>query len=463
MKWNKAAALTILLLLLVPLFSVRAQTLGPIYIIQEGDTLTSIAGTFGTTVDEILVLNGIQETTILVPGNSLVIPGFEGVQGVLSTQQIEFGETLESFSQRYGVPEEDLIRLNRILRPDRIYAGQALILTQDENAENQQEASRTLSLMGEGKLAASVREGVNPWSLHNIDGDERLWVIPAEVLLTPQGDDTLSALPDPILSASLYPSPAVQGHTLVVQIDLEQSGWIEGRLDQDQLNFFADSESSMVSLYGIHAMTEPGLYDLEISLYTALGEAPSYSFVQPIRVLDGGYRSESINGVPAETVDPAVINPEQDVVEALLSPATPDRMWDGQFILPSDYYTEEFISVFGTRRNYNFGALYYYHTGLDLYGRTGVEIMATAPGVVVFAGPLAIRGNATYIDHGWGVYSGYFHQSEIFVSEGEMVEAGQVIGLVGNTGRSTGAHLHWEIWVGGVPVDPLDWVLRVFP
>ena len=74
-----------------------------------------------------------------------------------------------------------------------------------------------------------------------------------------------------------------------------------------------------------------------------------------------------------------------------------------------------------------------------------------------------MRGNVTYIDHGWGVYSGYFHQSEFLVSEGDYVETGQVIGLVGNTGRSTGAHLHWEIWVGGVPVDPLDWIAREYP
>jgi murein DD-endopeptidase MepM/ murein hydrolase activator NlpD len=67
------------------------------------------------------------------------------------------------------------------------------------------------------------------------------------------------------------------------------------------------------------------------------------------------------------------------------------------------------------------------------------------------------------IDHGWGVYSGFWHQSEFKVQVGDMVDAGQIIGLVGDTGRSTGAHLHWELWVNGVQVDPLDWLQQEYP
>ncbi len=67
------------------------------------------------------------------------------------------------------------------------------------------------------------------------------------------------------------------------------------------------------------------------------------------------------------------------------------------------------------------------------------------------------------IDHGWGIYSGYMHQSEILVEEGEQVEAGQLIGLVGGTGRVTGSHLHLEVWVGGVQVDPMEWLEKPFP
>ena len=81
----------------------------------------------------------------------------------------------------------------------------------------------------------------------------------------------------------------------------------------------------------------------------------------------------------------------------------------------------------------------------------------------MFAGPWTVRGNATVIDHGWGVYSGFWHQSAIQVQVGDMVEQNQVIGLVGGTGRVTGAHLHWELWVNGVQVDPLDWLIQAYP
>jgi murein DD-endopeptidase MepM/ murein hydrolase activator NlpD len=103
------------------------------------------------------------------------------------------------------------------------------------------------------------------------------------------------------------------------------------------------------------------------------------------------------------------------------------------------------------------------HTGIDFCGGEGLPIFAPAAGRVVFAAPLTVRGNATIIDHGWGVYSGFWHQSEIQVNVGDVVEQGQVIGLVGGTGRSTGPHQHWEVWVNGVQVDPLNWLNQAYP
>jgi murein DD-endopeptidase MepM/ murein hydrolase activator NlpD len=82
---------------------------------------------------------------------------------------------------------------------------------------------------------------------------------------------------------------------------------------------------------------------------------------------------------------------------------------------------------------------------------------------VVLAEPLALWGNALVIDHGWGVLTGYAHLSAIEVEVGQQVARGELIAKVGNTGLSTGSHLHWEMWVGGTSINALQWLEESFP
>jgi murein DD-endopeptidase MepM/ murein hydrolase activator NlpD len=104
-----------------------------------------------------------------------------------------------------------------------------------------------------------------------------------------------------------------------------------------------------------------------------------------------------------------------------------------------------------------------FHAGLDFCGQVGTPIAVAADGTVVFTGMLTVHGNTTIVDHGWGIYTLYAHQSEINVTVGQQVKAGSQIGLVGQTGRVSGPHLHWEVWVNGVQVDPLDWLANTYP
>lgn len=96
------------------------------------------------------------------------------------------------------------------------------------------------------------------------------------------------------------------------------------------------------------------------------------------------------------------------------------------------------------------------HNGVDLRGRPGTPVYAIADGQVVMARSMHFEGNFTVIDHGLGVFSGYMHQSNLRVQVGQYVRAGERIGDVGNTGYSTGPHLHLALWIRGVPVDPLS-------
>jgi murein DD-endopeptidase MepM/ murein hydrolase activator NlpD len=100
------------------------------------------------------------------------------------------------------------------------------------------------------------------------------------------------------------------------------------------------------------------------------------------------------------------------------------------------------------------------HLGVDLAGKTGTPVVAPASGVVIFAGDRGAYGTMIAIEHGRGLVTHYGHLQRTLVKVGETVERGQHIGALGNTGRSTGPHLHYEIRVNGVPVNPRRFVLH---
>jgi murein DD-endopeptidase MepM/ murein hydrolase activator NlpD len=111
-------------------------------------------------------------------------------------------------------------------------------------------------------------------------------------------------------------------------------------------------------------------------------------------------------------------------------------------------------SPFGARIDPITGELSF-HPGLDIEATTGTPIKAAGAGVVVVAGDCGGYGNCVVIDHGHSVATLYGHQSRVLVEPGTLVTDGQVIGLVGSTGKSTGPHLHFEVRLHGTPVDPL--------
>ena len=115
------------------------------------------------------------------------------------------------------------------------------------------------------------------------------------------------------------------------------------------------------------------------------------------------------------------------------------------------------VSGFGTRTN-PIGGGTGFHAGIDIAAGTGTPIRACRSGTVVIAGWQGGYGNAVVIDHGGGMATLYGHQSQIAVSVGTKVLAGEVIGYVGSTGNSTGPHLHFEVRISGNPVDPMPYL-----
>jgi murein DD-endopeptidase MepM/ murein hydrolase activator NlpD len=452
--------------------SQEGKTEGPEYVVQAGDSLWDIALRFRVTMDDLARVNGITDPNQLVVGAHLIIPGLEGIQGVLITRTIPYGETLRSYSRRYQVPEDVLVRLNHLTNPAELYVGSTLVIPEQNSGTSL--AKRSMVAPGQSLLELAVSTGVNPWVY--VEANELIgtWsAIPGDVLFTsgneaePLAEEGPGGLPPVITGVTISPSPLVQGKVAVIEIGGSSGLSLDGSLIDHEVHFFLESERDYAGMQGIHAMTEPGLYSLVIS-GTLPVDAPyfnaPFSFSQAVLVNSGNYPYDPVLVVSPETIDPAVTRPEDAQWSALASSITPKKLWNGIFQSPApEPYQDCWPSLFGNRRSYNGSEYIYFHSGLDFCGGVGTEIHAPATGEVIFAGPLTVRGNATMIDHGWGIYTGYLHQSEILVHVGDLVQPGQVIGLVGGTGRVTGPHLHWEVWAGGVQVDPMDWLQQAFP
>lgn len=441
-----------------------AQAGGPIYIVQPGDTLSEIARLFNVTLDELMAANPGIDPNFLSQGQELVIPGLEGVTGVLDTEIIAFGDSLRSLSRRTQVSDELLKGLNRLVSPTELYVGNSLIIPtqQDQSTLNTSFTAST----GQSLLELAVKQNSDPWTLAALNKLDGTWeTIPGDVLYSPTSGSAENAtgLPPAFVSASISPLPLVQGGTEVINVTTTGDVSLSGILADHSLNFFANG-NEQVALQGVHALLEPGVYPLRLEATAADGS--KQSFEQMILVTAGGYLNEDIPLNDPSTLDPAVTESELRNISSLTSLYTATRSWNGLFTSPA-VDPSCFTSRYGTRRTYRVInsdiEVPGFHSGLDFCGGEGLQIFAPAPGRVVFAAPLTVRGNATIIDHGWGVYSGYWHQSQIYVNVGDRVEQGQVIGLVGGTGRVTGAHLHWEIWVNGVQVNPIDWLEQSYP
>ncbi len=156
-----------------------------------------------------------------------------------------------------------------------------------------------------------------------------------------------------------------------------------------------------------------------------------------------------------DPVDPAELKRDIDVRFRDHVVVSGPARWSSPWQLPIE---GEVTGVFGAPRTYDGVPSSEWHHGHDIAGQHGDPLVAAAPGTVVWTGEVVLHGMGVILDHGAGVYSGYWHMSLIAVREGMEVAAGDWIGNVGTTGLSTGPHLHWEVIVQGIDVDPVQWL-----
>jgi len=206
-------------------------------------------------------------------------------------------------------------------------------------------------------------------------------------------------------------------------------------------------------LLGFDLMAKPGVKSLDLELWSDGRQIEKVSF--PLEVLARDFPKLKLKVDQKYVTPPKLVQErirrESELLAHIYSIVTPDWLAEGHFILPCE---GKLYPNFGQQRIYN-NVPRSVHSGIDIAVPHGEKIKATNSGLVVLASDLYFSGKTIIIDHGLGLFSSYSHLSRLLVRRGEKVRQGQVIGLAGSTGLSTGPHLHWAVKIREVRVDPL--------
>jgi murein DD-endopeptidase MepM/ murein hydrolase activator NlpD len=246
----------------------------------------------------------------------------------------------------------------------------------------------------------------------------------------------------------LSPAKPGPGDLLVVTVK-NVSGPIRATFNGKKI-YFNPSKDSLKAIVAIDYFTKPGKYDLDVTANGAFRK-------ETVEVIKKEYELQQLtlpkNMVELSPKDEARAEREQRRMAAIW-PKETRRSWKGDFINPLE---GDIITPFGVRRLIN-DIPKSPHTGVDVRGKEGAKIIAPNNGVVALIANQFFSGNSLVLNHGQGIYTMFFHLSKILVKRGQRVKKGQVIALVGETGRATGPHLHWGVRVQGARVDPLELV-----
>ncbi|HIE64947.1 MAG: M23 family metallopeptidase [Nitrospira sp.] len=245
-----------------------------------------------------------------------------------------------------------------------------------------------------------------------------------------------------------------QGNIILFSIGkIQEVDSVSGRFLDKPVPFFKKASGDYAALIGIDLAQPTGRYPLTVTWKKGNSDHQQRVMVEVKAAVFGIQHLK----LPKKMVD---LDPEtlkrvrQDkkkVIKAFRR-SLGEKLWEGEFVVPAKGRRQ---GTFGRRRFLN-GKPRKPHTGEDISAPMGTPVLATNKGKVVLVGNFFFNGRSVFIDHGLGLFSMYFHLSEVSAKEGSTIHTGEEIGRVGKSGRVTGPHLHWGMRLNGARIDPFS-------
>jgi len=260
-----------------------------------------------------------------------------------------------------------------------------------------------------------------------------------------------------LIYSSLSAYSVANGKSLFLSFDKKENiQYKEIKLDKKTFKVYKNpkDDTKYYALVPISYYQKPTRKNLELR-FTNNGVLKTKNI--DLVVKDGMYKKEEIH------VSASKVNPRGKEVKKRISLEYNEAMKIYNTVTPLSYLTSEFIlpieslitSDFGKARVYN-GSLKGYHSGTDFRAKVGTPIIAANDAKVVLVKDRFYSGGTVLLDHGYGIYTCYFHMSKFDVKRGDVITKGTLLGLSGQSGRVTGPHLHFSARINGVQVDPLQ-------
>jgi murein DD-endopeptidase MepM/ murein hydrolase activator NlpD len=250
------------------------------------------------------------------------------------------------------------------------------------------------------------------------------------------------------------PAETFQGGIVELRVAAQDVVSLEGKFAGEKIPFQSDGAGDFVALLGIDLEAKPG--PAKVHLYAVTQAGGRREGQIPLQVKAKAFPQESFTVPPQfDALSPETlerIRAEREQFARAFSSSAATRIWERPFITP---VTAEISSAFGFRRIIN-GAPRAPHAGVDLRAPMATQVVAANHGRIALVGDFFYSGKSVVLDHGGGLYTMYFHLSEITLGQDAEVRKGDLIAFSGMSGRVTGPHLHWAARLNGARIDPFE-------
>lgn len=245
-----------------------------------------------------------------------------------------------------------------------------------------------------------------------------------------------------------------QGETVTVIIRNAKGNFEDGSvvLGEKKVPLFLQNTGDYVGLLPISVTQKPQTYNLQV-----LDGRGKTQHTEAVTVKSANFPRQNIS-VSKTTKGLEPLPGEMEAIGGLKNAVSDTRFWSEPFNSPTP---DCMNSLFGVLRYHNGKPTGDYHKGVDLRSPSGRPVKAITSGKIQISKMYRLHGGTIGIDHGQGISSIYIHLSKLAKKEGDFVKAGETVGYVGSTGFATGPHLHWGLYVNGLPVNPNQWITKV--